>query len=107
MLHEDERVLAFAHLSHVYPDGASIYATLIFRRTRDADQTLSRWRALKESATHALLAHGGTISHQHGVGLDHAPYLALEKGPLGLQTLQAACRTFDPRGVMNPGKLVA
>ena len=104
---EDERVLAFAHLAHVYPDGASIYATVLFRRTRDADQTLARWRALKDSATRALLAHGGTVSHQHGVGLDHAPFLSLEKGPLGLQALEAACRTLDPRGVMNPKKLVA
>jgi alkyldihydroxyacetonephosphate synthase len=104
---EGERVLAFVHLSHAYPDGASIYATLLFRRTRDPDQTLARWRALKESATAALLLHGGTVSHQHGVGLDHAPFLSLEKGPLGLRTLQAACRTLDPRGVMNPKKLVA
>ena len=105
--HEGERVLAFAHLSHAYPDGASIYATLLFRRTRDPDQTLARWHALKESATAALLEHGGTVSHQHGVGLDHARFLSVEKGPLGLQTLGAACRTLDPRGVMNPGKLLA
>jgi alkyldihydroxyacetonephosphate synthase len=76
---EGERVLVFAHLSHVYSDGASIYATVIFRRTRDPDQTLERWRRLKTAATEALLAHGGTISHQHGVGTDHAAYLPRER----------------------------
>ncbi|PWH12955.1 MAG: FAD-binding oxidoreductase [Anaerolineae bacterium] len=102
-----ERVLAFAHLSHVYRDGASIYATYLFRRSGDPDQDLARWQTLKASASQAILAHGGTISHQHGVGLDHAPYLQNEKGALGMEALQAVCRAFDPQGMMNPGKLLA
>lgn len=104
---EGERVLAFAHLSHVYPDGASIYATYLFRRSSDPDRTLERWRRLKSAATEALLAHGGTISHQHGVGLDHAPYLGREKGAPGVAALEAALRSLDPPGMMNPGKLLA
>jgi alkyldihydroxyacetonephosphate synthase len=39
------------------------------------------------------------------VGLDHAGYLAAEKGPLGMQTLESVIRLFDPDGMMNPGKL--
>jgi alkyldihydroxyacetonephosphate synthase len=103
----DERVLAFAHLSHVYRDGASIYVTFLFRRTADPDEMIERWRRLKSSGLQALLAHGGTVSHQHGVGVDHAPYLAREKGAVGLSALAAACRAFDPDGRMNPGKLLA
>ena len=101
-----ERVLVFAHLSHVYRDGASIYITYLFRRT-DPDETLRRWQALKGAASRVILAHGGTISHQHGVGLDHAAYLPAEKGPLGMQTLESVIRLFDPDGTMNPGKLLA
>ena len=101
-----ERVLAFAHLSHVYADGASVYATYLFRRTADPDETLERWRRLKEAATRALLSHGGTISHQHGVGSDHAPFLSQEKGLAGMAALAAACRALDPDGLMNPGKLL-
>ncbi len=103
---EDERVLAFAHLSHVYADGASVYTTYLFRRTADPDETLERWRRLKEAATRALLSHGGTISHQHGVGSDHAPFLSQEKGLVGMAALAAACRALDPDGLMNPGKLL-
>ncbi|MCX8062614.1 MAG: FAD-binding oxidoreductase [Anaerolineales bacterium] len=102
----DERVLAFAHLSHVYRDGASIYATYLFRRSGDPDQDLARWQTLKSAASQAILAHGGTISHQHGVGRDHAPYLEGEKGELGMNALRAVCRAFDPQGVLNPGKLL-
>ena len=102
-----ERVHIFTHLSHVYPQGASIYATYLFRLAADPDETLDRWRALKSAASRAIVAGGGTISHQHGVGRDHAPYLAAEKGALGLGALAAAARCFDPDGRMNPGVLLA
>ena len=49
---------------------------------------------------------GGTISHQHGVGLDHKPYLEAEKGALGLAALRQVLPAFDPQGLLNPGKLV-
>jgi alkyldihydroxyacetonephosphate synthase len=103
---DDERVLVFAHLSHMYKDGAGIYVTYLYRRADDPDETLRRWQTLKGAASRAVLAQGGTISHQHGVGLDHAPYLVAEKGKLGMQLLNTVQRTFDPQRVMNPGKLL-
>ena len=48
---------------------------------------LARWRTLKTAASNAIVAGGGTISHQHGVGTDHAPWLAAEKGELGIRAL--------------------
>jgi alkyldihydroxyacetonephosphate synthase len=87
-----ERALVFSHLSHTYRDGASVYVTYIFRRAQDPDETLSHWRALKGSASRAVIAAGGTISHQHGVGKDHAPYLPYEKGEIGMALLHAAKR---------------
>jgi alkyldihydroxyacetonephosphate synthase len=102
----NERVLAFTHLSHVYRDGASVYTTFLFRRTTDPDEMLSRWRDMKHAASLTTQEHGGTISHQHGVGLDHAPYLEAEKGKPGMNALHALCKSFDPDGMMNPGKLL-
>jgi alkyldihydroxyacetonephosphate synthase len=100
-----ESVLALAHLSHAYADGASLYFTCLYHRA-DPDETLRRWKILKAAASRAIVAQGGTISHQHGVGVDHAPYLAPEKGALGLALLEAARRALDPDGLMNPGKLI-
>ena len=54
-----------------------------------------------------IVAEGATISHHHGVGTDHAPYLVAEKGPLGMAALEAVVRTFDPDGIMNPGVLLS
>jgi alkyldihydroxyacetonephosphate synthase len=100
-----EKVHVFTHLSHVYPTGSSIYTTYIFRATQDPQETLSRWQAIKSAGSREIVRAGGTISHQHGVGLDHAPYLPAEKGALGMATLRHAFNYFDPQGRMNPGKL--
>jgi alkyldihydroxyacetonephosphate synthase len=102
----NERVHVFTHLSHLYPSGSSLYVTYIFRLAVDPDETMARWRALKSAASQTIAADGATISHHHGVGTDHAPYLAGEKGPLGMAALEGIVRTFDPDGVMNPGVLL-
>jgi alkyldihydroxyacetonephosphate synthase len=106
-LPDGERTHVFTHLSHVYPQGASIYVTYLFRAAADPEAMLRRWEALKGAASRAIVAGGGTISHQHGVGRDHAPYLEAEKGALGLSALAEMVRTFDPDGRMNPGVLLS
>jgi alkyldihydroxyacetonephosphate synthase len=103
---DDERVFPFAHLSHVYPSGSSIYVTYLFRLAPDPDATLERWHRLKTVASEVISAGGGTISHQHGVGRDHRPWLPAEKGTLGMASLDDLTRRFDPDGLMNPGVLV-
>ncbi len=101
-----ERVHVFTHLSHLYPSGSSLYLTFLFRLAADPDETLERWRAIKAAASATIAAEGATITHHHGVGIDHAAYLAAEKGPLGMAALEAVVRTFDPEGIMNPGVLL-
>jgi alkyldihydroxyacetonephosphate synthase len=101
-----ERVHAYTHLSHLYAQGASVYTTFVYRLAGDYEQDLARWRTLKQAVSEAIVAHGGTISHQHGVGADHAPYLAAEKGELGVGAMRALFAHFDPDGRMNPGKLL-
>jgi alkyldihydroxyacetonephosphate synthase len=102
-----ERVHTYTHLSHMYAQGASVYTTFVYRLSGSYEGDLARWRALKGAVSEAIVANGGTISHQHGVGSDHAPYLEAEKGKLGIGAMQALFRHFDPQCRMNPGKLVA
>jgi len=101
-----EQVLVFAHLSHVYRDGASLYVTFLFRRSENPQLTLQNWRTLKTCASQVIVQQGGTISHQHGVGRDHASYLPAEKSPAGMALLNAMLSSLDPHQIMNPGKLV-
>jgi alkyldihydroxyacetonephosphate synthase len=100
-----QRVHVFTHLSHLYPSGSSIYTTYLYPLASDAEETLERWRILKTAASRAIISHMGTISHHHGIGEDHIPYLAGEKGRLGMMALNHILHLFDPKGIMNPGKL--
>jgi alkyldihydroxyacetonephosphate synthase len=96
--------LALGHVSHSYPDGACVYFIVIYAvRSSDA---YNQWREIKRAITDAIVDSGGTVSHHHGIGTDHAPWLLREKGDLGIAAIQALRRTLDPEGMMNPGKLV-
>jgi len=95
--------LVLAHLSHAYPDGCSIYFTLVATRAGDA---LSRYDALVDSALGAALAEGATLSHHHGVGSSKAHWLDAELGG-GLETLRRVRGAWDPDRLLNPGTFEA
>jgi alkyldihydroxyacetonephosphate synthase len=96
--------LVFCHLSHAYPDGASLYFTFIARTRSGAE--IEQWRQVKRAASEAIAAAGATITHHHAVGIDHAPYMEAEVGRTGLDSLRALKAELDPAGVMNPSKLI-
>jgi alkyldihydroxyacetonephosphate synthase len=102
----DERVHVFSHLSSIYPTGSSVYTTVVFRLADSPEENLERWRSLKGAASRAIVKEGGTISHQHGVGVDHKPYLRAEKGAIGVEVMKRALSASDPEERMNPGKLL-
>jgi alkyldihydroxyacetonephosphate synthase len=95
--------VVMAHISHLYPDGASLYFTVAAAQAADP---VAQWTAAKRSASEAIMSAGGTITHHHAVGVDHRDYLAAEIGPLGLDILRAIKAAVDPAGIMNPGKLI-
>ena len=95
--------IVLCHISHVYPDGASLYFSLMARALPGSE--LDQWRAAKAAACEAIVGCGGTITHHHAVGTDHAPYLRAEIGDLGIDVLSAVKEQLDPAAIMNPGKL--
>lgn len=98
------RPLVLCHISHVYETGASLYFTVLAPRSpRDA---IGQWQRAKQAASDAIAAAGATITHQHGVGTDHRPWLAAEIGARGVSVLRAIKQSVDPTGILNPGKLV-
>jgi alkyldihydroxyacetonephosphate synthase len=96
--------IVMCHISHAYPDGASLYFTYIFPRALDDE--IGQWKSIKTAATDAIVANGGTLSHHHGVGEDHLPWMKKEKGALGIDVVRAIKAALDPKGILNPGKLI-
>jgi alkyldihydroxyacetonephosphate synthase len=91
------------HFSHVYPQGSSLYMILLGQMDTD-DEAEARILKIWEVAMYVCLEQGAAISHHHGVGLARHPYVQADLGSsfLLLERLKAA---FDPKGIMNPGKL--
>jgi alkyldihydroxyacetonephosphate synthase len=95
--------LVLCHVSHVYETGASLYFTVICAQT---DEPVAQWRKAKAAASAAIARAGGTITHHHGVGIDHRDAYAAEIGPLAVEALQAVKSILDPHNILNPGILI-
>lgn len=91
------------HVSHIYPTGASLYFTVLAGIRSDP---LKVWAEVKARVNDAIIASGGTISHHHAVGRDHAPWLEQEIGETGVRILAAIKRELDPQGILNPGAVI-
>ena len=96
--------LVFCHLSHAYPDGASLYFTFMARQ--ESGRELEQWKLVKEAATEAILVHGGALSHHHGIGTMHKPWLQRYLGREGVALMEELKQKMDPKNIMNPGKLI-
>jgi alkyldihydroxyacetonephosphate synthase len=95
--------VVLCHVSHVYSSGASLYFTV---GCAQAEDPVTQWRAAKATASDAILTAGGSITHHHGVGVDHQPWYGREIGSLGVGVLKAVKAELDPAGIMNPGVLL-
>ncbi|MGQ0521409.1 MAG: FAD-binding oxidoreductase [Actinomycetota bacterium] len=96
-------LVASAHQSHAYADGACLYLTFAGRRDDPADGDayyVEAWDAV----TAAVLGAGGALSHHHGVGLNRGRFLAGALGP-AFDVLASVKAALDPNGILNPGKL--
>lgn len=90
-------------LTHAYPDGAAPYVTVI--APAGGGDPVAVWDEVKAAVSDALLAAGGTITHHHAVGRDHAPWYVQQVPAPFRSALAAARRAVDPSGICNPGVL--
>ena len=91
-------------LTHVYPDGAAPYFTVL--APGDGPRRLDQWRVVKAAAMDAINAGGGTVTHHHAVGRDHRSGYDRERPDLFAAQLRAAKRVVDPSARLNPGVLI-
>jgi alkyldihydroxyacetonephosphate synthase len=95
---------AMAHVSHVYRTGASLYFTFMAQQLMGREE--EEWRLIKNKVTGVIVAGGGSLSHHHGIGLEHVKWMRQYWGPLGVRVLKSIKHELDPKAIMNPGKLV-
>lgn len=93
-----------AHLSHSYHSGACLYFTFAFAH---GDAPLEQYQVVKNAIQQAFIDAGGSLSHHHGVGLEHAPWLEQDISTEGLSVMQALFDSVDPGRNFNPAKITA
>ncbi len=71
---------------------------------RDTDE-MKRAHAFYDDLYDKVLAWGGTVSGEHGIGLAKKEYLARQIGAGGVQVMKRIKNAFDPKGLLNPGKI--
>lgn len=91
-------------LTHVYPDGAAPYFTVLAPAVRGGE--VEQWDEVKAAASEAILGAGGTITHHHAIGRDHRPWYDLQRPDPFADALAGAKRGVDPAGMLNPGVLI-
>jgi len=69
-------------------------------------EELERAKAANEELLLACIAMGGTVTGEHGIGLDKAKNLPFQYADADLNFMYRLRRAFDPDGIMNPGKLL-
>ncbi|MGY5863981.1 MAG: FAD-binding oxidoreductase [Candidatus Thorarchaeota archaeon] len=92
-----------SHFSHMYQNGGSIYM-IFYSSQPDAKTAWETYDKIFADGVAACLREGGTMSHQHGVGLSRSTFTEDELGS-GFEVLKKIKEVLDPHGIMNPGKL--
>ncbi len=93
------------NVANVFHAGdGNLHPNILFDRN-DPDELERVERASKEIMTLCVEV-GGTITGEHGVGVDKRGYMRLVNGPEEIATMAAVKRVFDPHGLFNPGKVL-
>lgn len=92
------RIVSFGHAGN-----GNIHVNLL-GDTGDPDE-LARMHRCLEQVFQAVLELGGTLSGEHGIGLEKRAWVGLEIEPETLELMRRIKRQFDPGGILNPGKL--
>ena len=95
------RVVAFGHLG----DG-NIHFNVSQPIGADKAAFLERWPEINDVVHEIVARYAGSISAEHGIGRLKRDLLPKVKDPVALDVMRAVKQTLDPKGLLNPGKVL-
>jgi D-lactate dehydrogenase (cytochrome) len=98
---EGSRVVAFGHLG----DG-NVHFNISQPPGADRAAFLSRWDEVNDAVFAIVAKYGGSISAEHGIGVMKKDRLPSVKDPVAYDLMRTLKRTLDPKGILNPGKVL-
>jgi D-lactate dehydrogenase (cytochrome) len=95
------RPLPFGHLG----DG-NIHYNVAQPESMNKEDYLKRWHDMNEVVFGVVRKFGGSISAEHGIGVMKRDLLPSVKDPVAIDLMRTLKRTLDPKGILNPGKVL-
>lgn len=92
------------HLSHSYHSGACQYFT--FAIADGSETNLESYDHVKRAIQQSFMDNHGTVSHHHGVGEEHSPWMMEDISPAGVFIQRKLFEGVDPGENLNPGKII-
>lgn len=96
-IHPDHHCFTLGHIG----DGNIHFAIAV------GDGSAAHHKRVNACVYEPLQAIGGSVSAEHGIGTEKVDYLALSRSPTEIALMRQLKRTFDPKGILNPGKIFA
>lgn len=93
-------VVWFGHIG----DG-NLHINVLKPAGMDDNEFIAQCERVTKHLGETLQRHGGSISAEHGIGLVKKPYLTSTRSPMEIAMMRGVRQTFDPLGIMNPGKV--
>jgi FAD/FMN-containing dehydrogenase len=67
---------------------------------------MAMWDDMVHAVHEVVLDLNGSISAEHGIGVMKRAELAQAKGPVAMDLMRKIKTAFDPKGILNPGKVL-
>ncbi len=96
----DFEIVWFGHIG----DG-NVHLNILKPEALSVDEFRSQCGEVSKWVFEIVQRYGGSVSAEHGVGLLKKEYLTYSRSELEIEIMRGIKRTFDPRGIMNPGKI--
>jgi len=90
--------VCMTHASHFYSNGTNLYFIFILK-PESKEEYIEFYKGIVD----AMIKHGGSISHHHGMGKLFGPWMETHLGKEQMGALKALKSYFDPNSIMNPG----
>ncbi len=90
--------VCMTHASHFYSNGTNLYFIFILK-----PESKEAYTEFYNGMIDAMINHGGSISHHHGMGKLFGPWMEAHLGKEQMGVLSALKAHFDPDNIMNPG----
>ena len=95
----------FCHMSHSYHEGACLYFTFAIPYAQE-ETALEEYQRVKDAVQQEFIDSGGGLSHHHGVGPEHQPWLVDDISEPGAFMVDSLLHSTDPGRNLNPGKII-